>query len=61
MPFYWLAARFEKTREGARRLGLVRLDQVIDTLIWTVEHPTSETRHLGIQQIVELSRVASHM
>ena len=61
VPFYWLAARFKKTRDGARRLGLVRLDQLIDTLVWAVEHPASETRRLGVQQIVELSRVASHM
>ena len=60
-PVYWLAARIGTSREGAQRLGLVRLDQMISTLVWTVEHPTLEMRALSVQQIVALSRLAPHM
>ena len=60
-PAYWLAAQIGTTRESAQRLGLVRLDQMIRTLIWAVEHPTLATRALSVQQIVELSRVAPYM
>jgi hypothetical protein len=60
-PAYWLAAQIGTTRESAERLGLVRLDQMIRTLVWAVEHPTLETRPLSVQQILELSRVAPHM
>jgi uncharacterized protein YbjT (DUF2867 family) len=60
-PAYWLAARIGTARDSAQRLGLVRLDQMIRTLVWAVEHPTLETRALSVQQIVELSGVAPHM
>ncbi len=32
-PVEWLAARIETSRDGAQRFGLVRLDQIIRTLV----------------------------
>ena len=38
-PFYSLARAFPPTREGAKRLGLVTLEQMTQTLAWAVGHP----------------------
>lgn len=40
-PLYWLAERFPHTRESARRLGLVAINQMIATLVWAVENPST--------------------
>src|ERR1051325_2248687 len=36
-PMYWLAERVPSLRDGARRLGLVTLDQMVSALVWAVE------------------------
>jgi uncharacterized protein YbjT (DUF2867 family) len=36
VPFYWIAEHLPTTRDSARRLGLVTLGQMIDTLMWAV-------------------------
>lgn len=41
IPFYWLAERIPSTREGARRLGLVTVEQMLRALAAAVEHPAS--------------------
>ena len=41
IPFYWLAERIPSTREGARRLGLVTVEQMLRALAGAVEHPPS--------------------
>jgi uncharacterized protein YbjT (DUF2867 family) len=51
IPMYWLAERIPSTREGARRLGLVTLDQMVSALIRGVENPAS-----GIE-IVDVPRI----
>jgi uncharacterized protein YbjT (DUF2867 family) len=38
-PFYALARAFPPTRDGANRLALVTLDQMVQTLAWAVENP----------------------
>src|SRR4051794_24769722 len=38
-PFYWICERLPVTRESARRLGLVTLEQMIAALVWSVENP----------------------
>jgi uncharacterized protein YbjT (DUF2867 family) len=38
-PAYWLLERWPFTRESARRLGFVTIDQMIRTLAWAVENP----------------------
>ncbi|MGC4050427.1 MAG: NAD(P)H-binding protein [Paludibaculum sp.] len=42
VPFYWLAERFEATRAGAIRLGLVHHRQMVGALRWAVEHPLGQ-------------------
>jgi len=51
IPFYALAERVPSMRDTARRLGLVKLRQVIDTLVWAVENPPEGTRILGVEEI----------
>jgi len=36
---YGFASLVPSTRDGARRLGLVTLAQMIRALVWAVEHP----------------------
>ena len=38
-PLYALLERLPPTRAGAQRLGLVTIEQMIDTLVFAVEHP----------------------
>ena len=51
LPVYWLAERCPATREGARRLGLVTIDQMIAALVAAVESPAAETRILDVMAI----------
>jgi uncharacterized protein YbjT (DUF2867 family) len=53
-PVYALAERWPPTAEGARRLGLVTLDQMVVTLAWAVEHPPQGTRILEVPEIRSL-------
>jgi hypothetical protein len=39
------------TRDGARRLGLVTLEQMIGTLIWAVESADMESRIVDVPEI----------
>jgi uncharacterized protein YbjT (DUF2867 family) len=41
IPMYWMAERIPSTREGARRLGLVTIDQMVFALVRAVENPAS--------------------
>jgi uncharacterized protein YbjT (DUF2867 family) len=50
-PVYWVAERLPNLREGATRLGLVTLEQMVAALVWTVNHPPSEVRVLGVPEI----------
>jgi uncharacterized protein YbjT (DUF2867 family) len=50
-PMYWIAERVPALRDGARRLGLVTLRQMVTALTWSVEHPAAETRILGVPEI----------
>jgi uncharacterized protein YbjT (DUF2867 family) len=51
LPFYWLLERLPPTREGARRLGLVTLAQMIRALICAVETQPRGPRILEVPQI----------
>jgi uncharacterized protein YbjT (DUF2867 family) len=44
VPGYWLARKIPKWREGALRLGLVTLSQMISVLVGAVETPSDEVR-----------------
>jgi uncharacterized protein YbjT (DUF2867 family) len=50
-PFYWLAEQFPRTRESARRLGLVTLDQMLAALVRAVENPPDGVRIVEVPQI----------
>jgi uncharacterized protein YbjT (DUF2867 family) len=51
IPGYWLAERFSPTRESARRLGLVTLEQMVRALVEAVEHPPSGVRVMTVPEI----------
>jgi nucleoside-diphosphate-sugar epimerase len=46
IPLYWLAERIPSMRNGARRLGLVTIDQMVNALF----HAASRTAH-GVEII----------
>jgi uncharacterized protein YbjT (DUF2867 family) len=49
--FYWLAERIPSTREGARRLGLVTVEQMLRALAAAVEHPPFGVRVIEVPAI----------
>ncbi len=51
VPGYWLAERLPPTREPALRLGLVTVNQLVDTLVAAVENPASGVRTLDVPAI----------
>jgi uncharacterized protein YbjT (DUF2867 family) len=55
LPFYWLGERLPATRAGAQRLGLVTLRQMLNTLIWAVEHPPNDVQILDVPKIRTLT------
>jgi uncharacterized protein YbjT (DUF2867 family) len=56
LPIYWLFERFPSKKETAQRLGLITIRQMINALVWSVEHPASETRILDVPQMRMLAR-----
>jgi uncharacterized protein YbjT (DUF2867 family) len=57
VPAYWVLERLPSTREGARRLGLVTLEQMLRALTDAVESPGQGVRVLGVPEIRELRAV----
>lgn len=51
LPFYSLLELLPQTREGARRLGLVTLNQMIAALVVAVEHPARGVRIVEVPEI----------
>ena len=51
LPMYWLCERIPSTRDGARRLGLVALPQMTQTLLSAVENPCVGARFIEVPQI----------
>ncbi len=51
LPFYKVCEWFPFTRDAARRLGLVTLDQLILALVEAVESPVQGTRVVGAPEI----------
>ncbi len=54
-PLYALLEAIPATRDGARRLGLVTLDQMANALLWAVENPPTESRILDVPAIRAIS------
>jgi uncharacterized protein YbjT (DUF2867 family) len=53
-PVYWILEWLPSTREGARRLGLVTLSQMVRALAFAVEHPAEGVRVLDVPEIRNL-------
>jgi len=51
IPMYWLLRALPATREGAIRLGIVTLGQMVRTLVWAVETAGAESRVLDVPDI----------
>ena len=51
LPFYKLAERIPSFRDGARRLGLVTLEQMIHALAAAVENPADGVRIVEVPEI----------
>lgn len=51
LPMYWLCDRIPSTRDAARRLGLVTLAQMTQTLVSAVENPSIGVRFVEVPQI----------
>lgn len=52
-PAYRLLERWPLTREFAQRLGLVTVEQMVQALVWAVEHPAKRWRVMGVPEIRE--------
>jgi nucleoside-diphosphate-sugar epimerase len=55
VPFYWIAELLPPTRESARRLGLVSISQMLNALIWAVDHSPDDVQILDVPRIRELA------
>jgi nucleoside-diphosphate-sugar epimerase len=51
LPVYWLMAALPATRESARRLGLVSVEQMVGSLVRAVAEPTSGVRVWEVPEI----------
>lgn len=51
VPVYWLTEHLPSTREGAQRLGLVTLEQMLQALTKAVESPSTGVHVLGVPEI----------
>ena len=51
LPFFWIAERLPNVRDSATRLGFVTIEQMINTLVWSVENPPTGVRVLGVPEI----------
>jgi nucleoside-diphosphate-sugar epimerase len=54
LPIYWILERLPVTRESARRLGFVKIDQMVRALVWAVENPPEGIRTIDVPRIREL-------
>jgi uncharacterized protein YbjT (DUF2867 family) len=51
IPAYWLLETLPATRDGARRLGLVTLEQMLRSLTIAIASPAPNVRVLGVPEI----------
>lgn len=51
LPAYWLCEVFPATRAGARRLGLVTIEEMVSALVLAVENPATGVRVLDVPQL----------
>ena len=60
IPAYWLFRQIPSTREGAQRLGLVTIEQMVSALVTAVENPAGEVRIVDVPQIQGSGRADYH-
>jgi uncharacterized protein YbjT (DUF2867 family) len=53
-PMYRLMERVPSMKESAQRLGLVTIRQMLQTLIWAIEHPADGVRIIEVPEIRRL-------
>ena len=51
LPFYWMCERLPATKEGAVRLGLVTISEMLETLVWAIENPPANVRIVTVPEI----------
>jgi uncharacterized protein YbjT (DUF2867 family) len=51
LPVYWVLERLPGTRNSARRLGLITLDQMLEALVNAVENPVRGIRIVEVPEI----------
>ena len=54
-PLYALLEAIPATREGARRIGLITLEQMVSAIVWAIENPPTESRILDVPAIRAIS------
>ncbi|MBC6951557.1 hypothetical protein DWB58_26830 [candidate division KSB1 bacterium] len=56
LPMYGLFEHLPGTRNTALRLGLVTLEQMVNTLAWAVENPGQSIRIIEVPEIRQKKR-----
>ena len=51
LPVYWLMSALPATRESARRLGLVSVEQMVGSLVRAIAEPTTGIRVWEVPEI----------
>lgn len=51
LPIYWMMERLPSTREGARRLGLVTIEQFVAMLVGVIEEGSRGNRIVEVPEI----------
>jgi uncharacterized protein YbjT (DUF2867 family) len=59
IPIYWVLNTLPSTRDGARRLALVTIEQMLRTLIWGVETASAESRIVNVPDIRRIGSAQS--
>ena len=55
-PVYRLMEQVPATRDAARRLGLVTIQEMLVTMLWVIERPPSGRRVIEMPEIRRLGR-----
>jgi uncharacterized protein YbjT (DUF2867 family) len=51
VPLYWICERIPATRDGAKRLGLVTIDQILGALLHAIETPARGVAVVDVEGI----------
>lgn len=57
VPIYWILEQIPNTKEPAKRLGLVTIAEMLNTLVWSIENPPTEIRIIDVPRIRKVSRL----